>query len=103
MRISDWSSDVCSSDLVGGGDVRLAPRARTAHGRSRRERLSGRRADLVGHDDRAHRREMGGVRPGGVRGRRTEWKSVVEGTSLAVRVDLGGRRTINTKKNTEIR
>src|SRR3546814_19183391 len=21
MRISDWSSDVCSSDLVGGGDV----------------------------------------------------------------------------------
>src|SRR3546814_6730880 len=25
MRISDWSSDVCSSDLVGEGDVALEP------------------------------------------------------------------------------
>src|SRR3546814_8050772 len=24
MRISDWSSDVCSSDLASGGDVRVA-------------------------------------------------------------------------------
>src|SRR3546814_9766018 len=26
MRISDWSSDVCSSDLVGGDDVALVTR-----------------------------------------------------------------------------
>src|SRR3546814_4357974 len=25
MRISDWSSDVCSSDLSAGGDVRMSP------------------------------------------------------------------------------
>src|SRR3546814_8934167 len=25
MRISDWSSDVCSSDLKKGGDLRLEP------------------------------------------------------------------------------
>src|SRR3546814_10862508 len=28
MRISDWSSDVCSSDLLGGADFRV-PTART--------------------------------------------------------------------------
>src|SRR3546814_15632260 len=32
MRISDWSSDVCSSDLVGGGVARgLARLDRTGH------------------------------------------------------------------------
>src|SRR3546814_5098689 len=45
MRISDWSSDVCSSDLVGGYLVRfpncVAPDA-------------GRRFDLAGSLDEAH-------------------------------------------------
>src|SRR3546814_6621592 len=27
MRISDWSSDVCSSDLPPGGDLRVIPRS----------------------------------------------------------------------------
>src|SRR3546814_3172478 len=27
MRISDWSSDVCSSDLVAGGGAALLPRS----------------------------------------------------------------------------
>src|SRR3546814_16830638 len=39
MRISDWSSDVCSSDLK-GGDVNSPPRSR--HGRSRAETKKGR-------------------------------------------------------------
>src|SRR3546814_8221535 len=39
MRISDWSSDVCSSDLK-GGDVNSPPRSR--HGRSRAETNKGR-------------------------------------------------------------
>src|SRR3546814_4602601 len=30
MRISDWSSDVCSSDLMAGGGVRKAGRRREA-------------------------------------------------------------------------
>src|SRR3546814_4656808 len=38
MRISDWSSDVCSSDLK-GGDVNSPPRSR--HGRSRAEAKKG--------------------------------------------------------------
>src|SRR3546814_4738601 len=33
MRISDWSSDVCSSDLLGGVG---GPRPRLAHQRARR-------------------------------------------------------------------
>src|SRR3546814_7835422 len=32
MRISDWSSDVCSSDLVGGGDDRADGGGAARHG-----------------------------------------------------------------------
>src|SRR3546814_15043518 len=77
MRISDWSSDVCSSDLVRGeavadravavADDAIAPEMRLARG------------DLGG---RAELR------------RRVDRKSVVEGKSVSVRVDLGGRRII---------
>src|SRR3546814_12390229 len=95
MRISDWSSDVCSSDLPARGmvpdttikryhncpphDARrlpppvrclLYPPARPGHAA---------RGDL---DD-------------------SDRKSVVSGKSVSVRVDLGGRRCLKTKrKNT---
>src|SRR3546814_11358116 len=36
MRISDWSSDVCSSDLLVGGDKRLASIERRPRQRQRR-------------------------------------------------------------------
>src|SRR3546814_17122298 len=79
MRISDWSSDVCSSDLPRRGCRRGARRAscpgdRSAHRGSQRLRTAGAAAYGVG--DR---------------------KSVVSGKSVSVRVDLGGHRTI--KKN----
>src|SRR3546814_14423680 len=103
MRISDWSSDVCSSDL---GDVESQPdkrarrdgcepggdqqRAAPAHGR-REERM----------------RERDGGRPDDYRDEQPETalalhqprdrKSVVSGTSVSVRVDLGGRRIIKKK------
>src|SRR3546814_2449073 len=72
MRISDWSSDVCSSDLRG------RPLVLAAAGRPRRLRVDA--GDVVA----------------GVEGR----KSVVEGESVSVRVDLGGRRTIPHKQDT---
>src|SRR3546814_13271242 len=88
MRISDWSSDVCSSDFL----VSVARR----HGRI------GRGAD--GGDDR--------VRVGGEVGQQQDEpciqggafggidrKSVVSGKSVSGRVDLGGRRIIKTQNS----
>src|SRR3546814_11974003 len=94
MRISDWSSDVCSSDLAG---------------RARRE-IGMRRMPLDNDDE-----------PGPVTDNEissffasldlsysdvtelaTRWfldrKSVVEGKSVSVSVELGGRRIIKKKK-----
>src|SRR3546814_18795428 len=98
MRISDWSSDVCSSDLQ-----RTARRARR-----RREQgvRTGGRAVLHARERRARslqpkrkaaRRRIGAC----VRlhaGRSGDRKSVVSGKSGSVRVDLGGRRIIKKKK-----
>src|SRR3546814_13980354 len=89
MRISDWSSDVCSSDLrpiwaarsqawaVAGGGWHTAPAA------------SGRRGESAG-DDRRRRSDQC---------RRRDRKSVVQGKSVSVRVDLGGRRIIKKKRD----
>src|SRR3546814_17863195 len=84
MRISDWSSDVCSSDLS------LAVRARA---RRRRLRPIGVRAVGVGL--------ALGLLAGLLRGLAlgADRKSVVWGKSVSVRVDLGGRRII--KKQTQ--
>src|SRR3546814_18786783 len=79
MRISDWSSDVCSSDLG------QRPGGR---GRHRMDGLPGDERNR--DDDRIDR-----CRPGEDR------KSVVEGKRVSVRVDLGGRR-IMTKKTQKI-
>src|SRR3546814_11411151 len=114
MRISDWSSDVCSSDLLrhlGRGE---------AFKRRRQER---RRHLQICHPARRHRRrpaagarDRGAHRPGdggsgtrlsdacgraGRDGPDGDRKSVVEGKSVSVRVDLGGRRTIKKKKQVQ--
>src|SRR3546814_12128417 len=94
MRISDWSSDVCSSDLCDlvpvvdhGMDV---PRVVLAE---RRRQHAVRQHLVLAIDlDVAEFRRIEVDHPGGDR------KSVVEGKSVSVRVDLGGRRSI--KKNT---
>src|SRR3546814_13195852 len=92
MRISDWSSDVCSSDLskyphqtcskqsawrddVGGVRVRRAA-----------ARIAGRAPAAFGHFHGA------GAGPGAA-----DRKSVVSGKSVSVRVDPGGRRIIKKK------
>src|SRR3546814_14145009 len=110
MRISDWSSDVCSSDLVASGasftvgaarqacragvprgrqgaavDARQGGHVRLSHRRTRRREDDRYRVHLpVGHQ----------IQPG-------DRKSVVSGKSVSVRVDLGGRRIIKKKKKTK--
>src|SRR3546814_14454990 len=74
MRISDWSSDVCSSDLWRGALFH--------------------RRDLLCEQAPA-------VLSGYLARSRGDRKSVVSGKSVSVRVDLGGRRIINKKKQTK--
>src|SRR3546814_13083769 len=121
MRISDWSSDVCSSDLPACRPV--PPPAPTAARRRRRSaprlppsppappvaRPSVPRAVHRTRCRHATAAATGRDRRGGPRGcgcrrarRRAlgccrDRKSVVSGKSVSVRVDLGGRRIIKKK------
>src|SRR3546814_12770815 len=89
MRISDWSSDVCSSDLPV-----MFYNGATADARWRIGWIS-------------FSPDFSYVTGGGLEPllmpppakERTDRKSVVEGKSVSVRVDLGGRRIIKKKKN----
>src|SRR3546814_20064619 len=117
MRISDWSSDVCSSDLyapvrafssAGQGSApadaalqqkrrmsRRTPLKRPPHRRRPRPRT----VDRIGGPVERQRREA--VAGAGRRGEAEDRKSVVSGKSVSVRVDLGGRRILKkTSKST---
>src|SRR3546814_16524803 len=93
MRISDWSSDVCASDLrISGGsreteenELIVMPQLRPEASRAVTT------VTPVAKQPRARRK----VRESQDR------KSVVEGKSVAVRVDLGGHRIIKKKKKTK--
>src|SRR3546814_12820592 len=107
MRISDWSSDVCSSDLglriIGDQEVELAPE-RALEFRPGHAALAA--AQMVGDEDQAGLRGQqvdlslgtNGVAQAG-QAEVGDRKSVVEGKSVSVRVDLGGRRIIKKKNN----
>src|SRR3546814_19103324 len=97
MRISDWSSDVCSSDLPIRADILVGEEnlgAALAH------RLLGLLPDA---GDRLTQRVGAiGERIGAVELRRgsaemADRKSVVEGKRGDVRVDLGGSRILTKK------
>src|SRR3546814_11232656 len=121
MRISDWSSDVCSSDLVGG----LAERTPVAHSYINTYHQDVVLEDLLGRrEEFDHRPAVAGGIPVKVEGKAgvvfrksperdafdrwqqgrflevervfaQRWrdrKSGVEGKSVSVRVDLGGSR-----------
>src|SRR3546814_20258917 len=104
MRISDWSSDVCSSDLdvLRHHSPALAQRA----DRAERDEIAG-RDDAV--DVLPARQELGGRAFGrfedevdadierGIESQ--DRKSVVSGKSWSVRVDIGGRPYIQKKKD----
>src|SRR3546814_17732776 len=107
MRISDWSSDVCSSDLLDLGDEGALRPAE-----QRRQHLSGLVIvvvdRLLAEDDQLrpflldHRlQQLGDSQRLRVALALDEEdrKSVVEGKGVSVRVDLGGRRLIKQKKN----
>src|SRR3546814_13015521 len=112
MRISDWSSDVCSSDL------RLA--GATKRSAIRRDKRVGRRLLVIAltakkldaglgchipHVTFSRVRYFEGnfQHPGRSAQRFSDRKSVVSGKSGSLRVDLGGCRYINkNKKSTRI-
>src|SRR3546814_20661699 len=97
MRISDWSSDVCSADFQAVAGVAAVAAAVEAEG----ERPAA--VDLA-----AARQAMallGGEAAGDHRGTSrvsVARKSAVKGQSVSQRVDLGGRRSIKTKTTTEL-
>src|SRR3546814_12751003 len=94
MRISDWSSDVCSSDL-GSTRPREPVGRKTRLPRRRRQRTTTKNAPASrGVGD--HRTGRQG-RPASVLFL-LDRKSVVYGKSVSVRVDLGGRRIIKNKQ-----
>src|SRR3546814_14677150 len=110
MRISDWSSDVCSSDLpeaeICTGNVfystpALTNRAKlSSNGLILAESEEGSRTQWPStskcpHFHRPWRK--GRLQSGSSKRDR---QSVVSGKSVSVRVDLGGRRLI--KKNTQL-
>src|SRR3546814_20423968 len=89
MRISDWSSDVCSSDLASACGAKEAEAGRLL-GRKRTpikvSTLAMDRSRIESH-----------IRP--LIGRRKEiGRASCRGKSVSVRVDLGGRRILKKKK-----
>src|SRR3546814_15940569 len=94
MRISDWSSDVCSSDLAfsdalgAGGFDDILRLGRETDKEARAACALGEACENVG---------IGPPAEGG-----RDRKSVGEGKSVSVRVDLGGRRIIKKKNNRDI-
>src|SRR3546814_16887802 len=93
MRISDWSSDVCSSDLEDGAEHDVF-RKLLGFGFDHHHRIAG------GGDDQVELAGLHFVQRGVelifaiLVADRT---SVVWGKSVSVRVDLGGRRIIKKK------
>src|SRR3546814_11219146 len=110
MRISDWSSDVCSSDL----DHRQVVVVLAGHPQAERAlhavgtlellvlaQLAGvERLRLDGAAQRTPALELGvvvGVALGPVELHPLDRKSVVSGKSVSVRVNLGGRHIFQNK------
>src|SRR3546814_15513593 len=106
MRISDWSSDVCSSDLLSNMDANSMDLSDVAanslpgmifdlkrnpgfapYGPATGKMLNGKYATA-----RSAGNYLAGLK---------DRKSVVYGKSVSVRVDFGGRRIIKKKKTDE--
>src|SRR3546814_18722727 len=102
MRISDWSSDVCSSDLLvverlGAVRDREVPE-RAVVGQLAQVFAAG-RPHVYGGCHHALGRPVDLVdRPAHPLGRSGDRKSVVQGKGVSVRVDLGGRGFLTKKQ-----
>src|SRR3546814_19151787 len=106
MRISDWSSDVCSSDLGSSPAAIRAGVSRNRRGRSMRSdrhfRISTRSrfrasARITAESSGSGPAKERSARPSGAAVFRAR-QSVVEGKSGDVRVDFGGWLYIKKKK-----
>src|SRR3546814_17272605 len=110
MRISDWSSDVCSSDLTWSDGT--AARFHLTTIRSSRAVARRRRRRAPPPPNRpaeGYPATPSPVPPGSAGGDAAGWpgtaprsdrKGVVKGRRVSVRVALGGRRLIQKKKTT---
>src|SRR3546814_17588590 len=88
LRISDWSSDVCSSNLYKCRAIDPVPcPAETRRRRSSRPHR---------HERLAHQARDTKIASLACAQRLADRKSVVQGKSVSVRVDCGGRRVHNT-------
>src|SRR3546814_14298421 len=99
MRIGDWSSDVCSSDLRRQDHYSPSYGRRSAGADS-----GGLQMGMLPQQPRAHlsRRRNRSFRRIPYACTNVDRKSVVSGKSVSVRVDLGGRRIIQKQPtNTE--
>src|SRR3546814_14329255 len=121
MRISDWSSDVCSSDLAGrrangrGIDLMAADQRLVARSGDKLDLLLWREANLGPSEiSRVMDANPGLADPGPIlplgtviivpatadaTATRVDRNSVVSGKSAEVRVELGGRSIIKKKMN----
>src|SRR3546814_17109468 len=98
MRISDWSSDVCSSDLFAqqrlhSGDLaaKADPREAQALEVLERDRLA--LHHLAGRDPRDASLDQDRIEA-----RARDRQRVVSAKRVSVRVDLGCRRNMNNKQ-----
>src|SRR3546814_17367337 len=94
LRISDWSSDVCSSDLLVHRAIAIGVGALDEGVDLFRALQRGIAAPFGPHLH--HPGDLGLVELAVALGDR---KSVVSGKSVSVRVDLGGRRIIKKKQH----
>src|SRR3546814_20461747 len=101
MRISDWSSDVCSSDLSSkrGSTEKKGPLRRVPSKSSSADAIAN--ASLWHSVMASLSRSLAfvpGIRSSSQTDARSDRKSVVEGKCVSVRVELGGRGIIKKKK-----
>src|SRR3546814_18963267 len=107
MRISDWSSDVCSSDLIGHW---RGQRLLMCAGRATQEQCGGKGGQGNGAEGIMHVGSFWAVRhPASPNprerqlkresGRSADRKSVVKGKRVSVSVDRGGRRILKKTKH----
>src|SRR3546814_16058441 len=96
MRISDWMSDVCSSDLRGSASAAAADRGNGVPAGSV-PAAEYRRVARAAAARAAETHSDGNIGPRGIDRPPPDRKRAVSGKSVSVRVDHGGRRNIKTK------
>src|SRR3546814_17948105 len=120
MRISDWSSDVCSSDLVGYTDPRIRAWMIAGLVMGHAQAMTGQTIGFL-VIDRLHVAPEDALQPTGLvlmmgagaallaqwgstplpnLSPRKDRKSVVQDTRVSVRLELGGSRTLKKTSNT---